>query len=128
MKAAPARETLSGFSGVEHRLEFVLEAGGARYYNDSIATIPEAALAALNTFPPKTVIQIVREGVQPIVELLAKYDTVCEKMGDPDADMDAALDAATFGALQPGCSLGLVPKADTEKRPGRLRMKPGINW
>jgi len=28
--------------------------------------------------------------------------------------------AATFSALQPGCSLGLVPKADTETRPGRM--------
>lgn len=28
--------------------------------------------------------------------------------------------AATFAALQPGCSLGLVPKADTERRPGRV--------
>lgn len=28
--------------------------------------------------------------------------------------------ATTFAALQPGCSLGLVPKADTENRRGRM--------
>ena len=39
--------------------------------------------------PAKTVIEIVREGVQPIVDLLARYDAVNEKFGDPDADMDA---------------------------------------
>jgi ATP-binding cassette ChvD family protein len=41
--------------------------------------------------PAKTVIEIVREGVQPIVDLLARYDAVCDKMGDPAADMDALL-------------------------------------
>src|SRR5512136_2440474 len=41
--------------------------------------------------PGKTVIEIVREGVQPVVDLLARYDAVCHKMGAPDADMDALL-------------------------------------
>jgi energy-dependent translational throttle protein EttA len=41
--------------------------------------------------PAKTVIEIVREGVQPIVDLLARYDAVCDKMGAPDAAMDALL-------------------------------------
>ncbi len=39
----------------------------------------------------KTVVEIVREGVQPVVDLLARYDAVCDKMGDPAADMDALL-------------------------------------
>jgi ATP-binding cassette ChvD family protein len=39
----------------------------------------------------KTVLQIVREGVQPIVDLLARYDAVNEKFGEPGADMDALL-------------------------------------
>ena len=39
--------------------------------------------------PAKTVIEIVREGVQPIVDLLARYDAVNEKFADPEADMDA---------------------------------------
>jgi energy-dependent translational throttle protein EttA len=41
--------------------------------------------------PAKTVIEIVREGVQPVVDLLARYDAVNEKMGEADADMDALL-------------------------------------
>ncbi len=41
--------------------------------------------------PAKTVIEIVREGVQPIVDLLAKYDAVNEKFGEADTDMDALL-------------------------------------
>jgi len=38
------------FAGVEHRLELVRERRGARYYNDSIATTPERAIAALEAF------------------------------------------------------------------------------
>ena len=38
------------FTGVEHRLEFVRELGGVRYYNDSIATSPERVVAALKSF------------------------------------------------------------------------------
>ena len=59
--------------------------------------------------PDKTVIEIVREGVQPIMELLAEFDKVNEAFGDPDvledpdkmdaliarqAELQDALDAA----------------------------------
>lgn len=54
-----AQEALRHFVGLPHRLQLVHEANGVRYFNDSIATIPEAAIAALNAFPPRTVIQIV---------------------------------------------------------------------
>jgi UDP-N-acetylmuramoylalanine--D-glutamate ligase len=38
------------FKGVEHRLEFVVEAGGVRFYNDSKATNVDAALKAIESF------------------------------------------------------------------------------
>ncbi|MFH1944038.1 MAG: energy-dependent translational throttle protein EttA [Acidobacteriota bacterium] len=38
--------------------------------------------------PDKTVIEIVREGVQPVVDILARYDAVNDKFSQPDADMD----------------------------------------
>jgi UDP-N-acetylmuramoylalanine--D-glutamate ligase len=44
------REAIRGFRGVEHRLEWVRRVGGADWYNDSIATAPERALAALRSF------------------------------------------------------------------------------
>lgn len=44
------RTGVAGFTGVPHRLEFVRRWGGADWYNDSIATAPERALAGLRTF------------------------------------------------------------------------------
>ena len=41
--------------------------------------------------PSKTVIDIVREGVQPIMDMLAEFDKVNEAFADPDADFDALL-------------------------------------
>jgi UDP-N-acetylmuramoylalanine--D-glutamate ligase len=38
------------FTGVEHRLQLVRELNGIRWYNDSIATAPERAAAALHSF------------------------------------------------------------------------------
>ena len=37
----------------------------------------------------KTVIEVVREAVQPIVDLMSRYDEVNAKFADPDADFDA---------------------------------------
>jgi UDP-N-acetylmuramoylalanine--D-glutamate ligase len=39
------------FPGLEHRLELFAEIGGVKYVNDSISTIPEAAIAAVEAFP-----------------------------------------------------------------------------
>ena len=41
------RETVRNFKGVEHRIEFVLEVEGVKFYNDSKATSVDATLKAL---------------------------------------------------------------------------------
>ncbi|MDI6789011.1 MAG: UDP-N-acetylmuramoyl-L-alanine--D-glutamate ligase, partial [Planctomycetota bacterium] len=48
-KVLPAhlRQVIRTFAGVEHRLEFVAEIRGVRYYNDSIATNPSSTISAL---------------------------------------------------------------------------------
>lgn len=44
------------FNGVEHRIEFVRELDGVKYYNDSIATSPTRVLAGLNSFNQKLIV------------------------------------------------------------------------
>lgn len=44
------KSVISSFSGLEHRLEFVRELRGVSYYDDSFATTPETAIAALEAF------------------------------------------------------------------------------
>ncbi|OYD06619.1 UDP-N-acetylmuramoyl-L-alanine--D-glutamate ligase [Paludifilum halophilum] len=44
------RQELRTFSGVEHRLEYVTDVNGVRYYNDSKATNAKATIAALESF------------------------------------------------------------------------------
>ena len=41
------------FMGVEHRIEFVREVNGVKYYNDSIASSPTRTIAGLKAFPQK---------------------------------------------------------------------------
>jgi UDP-N-acetylmuramoylalanine--D-glutamate ligase len=50
------RKVATTFAGVEHRIEPVREVDGVTYYNDSIATAPERALAALQTFSEPVVL------------------------------------------------------------------------
>lgn len=51
------REVIETFKGLEHRLEFVREVNGVRYFNDSFSTTPETAIAAIKSFDePKVLI------------------------------------------------------------------------
>jgi len=44
-------EGISTFKGLEHRLEYVGEYGHIHFYNDSIATVPEACIEAIRAIP-----------------------------------------------------------------------------
>ena len=58
VKEELVREAIAAFEGVEHRLELVGEWGGVRWYNDSKATNPEAALVGLRSFDGQPLVLI----------------------------------------------------------------------
>lgn len=49
-------DTAKTFGGVEHRIEFVRELDGVKWYNDSIATSPTRVIAGLNSFNQKLIV------------------------------------------------------------------------
>ena len=51
-------EAVEEFRGVPHRLELVRELHGVRWYNDSIATAPERAIAAIRAFDEPIVLML----------------------------------------------------------------------
>lgn len=53
---AEIRAVVTKFTGVEHRLEFVRELAGVKYYNDSISTTPDRAMAGLAAIPAPIVL------------------------------------------------------------------------
>jgi len=56
------KTVLTSFSGLEHRLEFVRELDGVKYYDDSFGTTPATTEVALKTFP------------QPVVLIVGGHD------------------------------------------------------
>ena len=50
------RRVVKEFKAVEHRIEFVLERAGVKYYNDSKGTNPDAAIQAIRAMPGPTVL------------------------------------------------------------------------
>jgi UDP-N-acetylmuramoylalanine--D-glutamate ligase len=78
VKAEKIRIALDTFPGVEHRLEFFYEANGVRFYNDSAATIPEAAAACVKTLASQAPLILVTGGADknldftPLVKAASK--------------------------------------------------------
>ncbi len=124
------REALGSFPGIEHRLEFFYENGGIRFYNDTAATIPEAAAAAVQAFdqPPilltggtdknldftplaeacsraKQVILLAGTGTEKLKQLL---ETRGISYLGPYDNLDRAVLAA-LGKARPGDSVVLSP-------------------
>jgi len=52
------QEVVEGFTGVEHRIEFVREKDGVRYYNDSKGTNTDATVTALKAFDKGVILLI----------------------------------------------------------------------
>ena len=71
-------ETAKTFGGVEHRIEFVRELDGVKWYNDSIATSPTRVLAGLNSFNQKLI--VIAGGYDKKIPFEPMADVVNEKV------------------------------------------------
>lgn len=101
------RSVITSFSGLEHRLEFVREVDGVRYYDDSFGTTPETAIVAIEAFQEPTVVILGGSDKGASYEELAK--TVAKNnvrkallIGDQAERIRMALDAAGFSAYADG--------------------------
>lgn len=66
------------FGGVEHRIEFVRELGGVKWYNDSIATSPTRVLAGLRSFSQRII--VIAGGYDKKIPFEPMAETVCERV------------------------------------------------
>ncbi len=119
------------FDPVEHRLEFVAEIDGVKFYNDSKATSVDATLKALEAFahePGKVVLilggrgkkapyapleSLVREKVRKLVLIGEDADTIAAELGsyaaiERGSDMKDAV-ARSFKAAERGDVVLLAP-------------------
>ncbi len=70
------RRVVKEFKAVEHRIEFVLERSGVRYYNDSKGTNPDAAIQAVRAMPGPTLL------IAGGYDKESQYDEWIESFGD----------------------------------------------
>ncbi|MDE7122277.1 MAG: UDP-N-acetylmuramoyl-L-alanine--D-glutamate ligase [Oscillospiraceae bacterium] len=66
------------FGGVEHRIEFVREVNGVKYYNDSIATSPTRVLAGLRSFDQQII--VIAGGYDKKIPFEPMAETVCNRV------------------------------------------------
>jgi len=97
---------LRNFRGLPHRLEYVAEVGGVKYFNDSKCTTPESAMTAIDAFDV------------PVVSIVGGYDK-----GSPFEAMGKML----AGRARAVVCLGVTaPKIEAEVRKYATGDKPAI--
>ena len=72
------KKVATTFEGVKHRIEFVREVDGVKYYNDSIASSPSRAIAGLNSFNQKII--MIAGGLDKKVPYDILGPIICEKV------------------------------------------------
>lgn len=88
------------FSGVEHRIEFVRELDGVKYYNDSIASSPTRVIAGLKSFGRKII--VIAGGYdkkipfEPLAEPVNKFVKVLVLMGATAEKIEKAVTETPF--------------------------------
>lgn len=129
---ADAQIAIEDFTGLPHRLQRVCERDGVNYVNDSIATIPEAAVAALNAFAPGTVIQIVGGSkkkdppIEAFCQALASRAKAVLCIGETGPKIAAQLRSTGYHAHDVGTLESAITTANQLANPGdTVLLSPG---
>jgi len=105
------RAGVAGFTGVEHRLEYVADRCGAAWYNDSTATAPERSIAAIRSFDqPLVLLAGGRDKDLPWGELAALIREKIDHLvlfGEAQGIIEQAL-----GPVDPGNRPATIDKCD----------------
>jgi len=114
---------LTTFAGVEHRLEFVRELSGVKWFNDSKATNPVAAIQAISAFSEPLVVILggLERGddlapLQPVLEEHVKCVICIGESGDRMADTARA--AGVPSVVRAGTLAEAVAWAARHAEPG----------
>ena len=125
------RDTISRFKPVEHRLEFVREIGGVKFFNDSKATSVDATVKALEAFanepgqvvliiggkgkkaPYSPLAELVQTKVRRLILIGEDADTIAKELGEyatheRASDMHDAV-ARAFKSAEAGDIVLLAP-------------------
>lgn len=113
VKNEPIAETLSKFEPPEHRLEFVREIAGKKYYNDSKATNTDAAIKSIEAFegesialiagghdkmtPLEDFVKVAQKGVDYVIllgEAAQRFEAAFKKAGYKNLDMAQSFEEA----------------------------------
>lgn len=116
---------LSDFKGLPHRLQFVREVDGVKYYDDSIATTPSSAIADLRTFEGSKVIILggsyKGSDFTDLAIELTKHDVAAILIGYEAANIAEACKLVGFSNYEiinnPTMS-GIVSRAQELSKPG----------
>lgn len=83
------RNVASSFNGVEHRIEFVREVGGIKFYNSSIDSSPNRSKATLGVFKQKVIMiaggkdkGIEYDDIGPVIKSCVKHLILIGKTAD----------------------------------------------
>lgn len=118
-------EAIKEFIGVEHRLEFVKEIDGVKYYNDSIGTSPASTIAGLNAFDENII--LLAGGADKDLDYKEIGEKIAEKVGTlilcgPTSDK---IETATKAALRREINIIKVTNMKEAVEAARENAKPG---
>jgi UDP-N-acetylmuramoylalanine--D-glutamate ligase len=97
---------VESYPGLPHRLQFVAEVDGRRFYNDSKATTPEAAIAALQAFEGRGIMLLAggsdkHVDLGPFAQAIAQRTKGAALMGETAEALEAGIRASMRGGTLP---------------------------